>query len=86
MAIDWSSFNSIPVWDKVMDIDLIFLSSKHMLGIIGNMIGKPISVDSITHEVEKISFARFLVEGTLEESRRTEVIFESYNGTMYKHA
>lgn len=85
MAIDWSSFNSIPVWAKVMDIDPIFLSSKHMLGVIGNMIGKPISVDSITIEVDKISFARFLVGVTLVETRRTEVLLESYNGTLYKH-
>lgn len=43
--------------------------------MIGNMIGRPISTDTITNEVEKLSYARILVE----------VVLESYNGTIYKH-
>lgn len=85
MAIDWTSFESIPVWAKVIDIDPMLLSSNHMMEVIGNMIGRPISVDHITNEVGKISFARILVEITWEEAKRTEVVLESYNGTLYKH-
>lgn len=51
MPIDWTSFQSIPVWAKVLDIDPMFLSSSHMLDVIGNMIGKPLSKDRITNEV-----------------------------------
>lgn len=85
MSIDWSSFESVPVWVKIVDIDPIFISSKNMLEIIGNMVGKPISMDHVTYEVEKIYFARMLVEVTREEAMRKEVILESYDGTIYKH-
>lgn len=84
MKIDWSSFESIPVWVKILDIDPIFLSSSHMLNVIGNMIGKPIIKDHITN-VEKLSYARMLVEVTIEETKRSEVVLESYDGTVYKH-
>lgn len=56
-AIDWASFKSVPVWAKIVDIDPMLLSSNHMPEVIGNMIGKPISIDRITHEVEKLSYA-----------------------------
>lgn len=56
-----------------------------MLEVIGNMIGKPISIDHITYEVGKFSYACILVEVTSEEAKRKEVILESYNGTIYKH-
>lgn len=85
MSIDWSNFISVPVWVKVLDIDPIFLSSKHMLEVIGNMIGKPISSDHISNDVEKLSYARLLVEVTLEEAKREEVVLESYDGRIYKH-
>lgn len=62
----------------------MLLSSKHLLEIIGNMIGKPIIIDNITLEVEKLSYARILVEVTQEEINRTEVVLESYDGTIYK--
>lgn len=79
------SFRSVPIWVKILDIDPIFLSSKHMPDVIGNMIGKPISTDHITFEVEKISYARMLVEVNLEEVKRKEIMLESYNRTIYKH-
>lgn len=85
MSIDWSSFASVPVWVKVLDIDPIFLSSKRMLEVIGNMIGKPISSDHISYEVEKLSYARLLVEVTLEDLKRKEVVLQSYDGKIYKH-
>lgn len=50
MKIDWSLFESVLVWVKILDIDPIFLSSSHMLDVIGNMIRKPISIDHITHD------------------------------------
>lgn len=85
MKIDWSLLESIPVWVKILDIDPIFLSSNHMLEVIGKMIGKSVSIDLITKDVEKLSYARLLVEVTSEEAKRVEVVLESYNGTVYKH-
>lgn len=37
ISIDWTSFESVPVWVKIIDIDPIFISSKQMINIIGNM-------------------------------------------------
>lgn len=85
MSTDWESFKSVPLWVKILDIDPIFLSSKNILEVIGNMIGKPISVDHMTKDVEKLSYACLLVEVTLEESKRKEVVLQSYNGKVYKH-
>lgn len=85
MSIDWKSFESVPLWVKILDIDPIFLSSKHMLEVIGNMIGKPISTDHISNEVEKISYARILVEVMVKEVKRKEVVLESYDGMVYNH-
>lgn len=85
MPIDWTSFQSVPVWAKILDIDLMLLSLNHMIKVIGNMIGKPLSVDRIIKEVEKLSYALILVEVTLEESKRREVLLESYKGTIYKN-
>lgn len=84
-AIDWTSFKLVPVWAKIVDIDLMLLSFNHMREVIGKMIGKLISIDRITNEVEKLSFARILVEVSLHEIKRDEVMLESYNRTIYKH-
>lgn len=85
MKIDWSLFESVPVWIKILDIDPIFLSLKHMLNVIGNMIGKPIRKDHITNDVEKLSYARMLVEVTPKEAKRSEVVLENYKGMIYTH-
>ena len=44
-----------------------------MLSMIGSSIGVPICIDRVTTTKEKLSYAKLLVEVTVEESERKEV-------------
>lgn len=73
MKMDWSSFNFVPVWVILPDLDPIFLS-QHMLSVIGSMIGSPICMDKFTTSKKRLSYARILVNVNAEEVKCKEVV------------
>lgn len=60
MRLDASRLQILPVWIKLPDLDLQFWTS-HMLGRIASMIGKPCSVDKLTRDRIRLSYARVMV-------------------------
>ena len=86
MRLDMRSFEKVPVWVKLPRLHQLFRSHK-MIGMIGCMIGDPICLDRVStrrlnskHELE---FVRLLVEVSLEETKRTEVVLFHESGEKF---
>lgn len=85
MKMDWSSFDSVPVWTILSDLDPIFLS-QHMLNVIGSMIGSPICMDKFTTQRKRLSFARILVNVNVEEAKCREILLVGPDGKQFRQS
>lgn len=83
MKMTWSSFDSVPVWLILSDLDPIFLS-QHMLSVIGSMVGAPICMDKFTTSKKRLSYARILVNVNAEEANCKEVVLIGPDETHFR--
>lgn len=74
----------MPIWVTICDVDLVKLSTKRMLGVMSSMIGKPVCLDGPMARGDQLSFAKMRVEFTLRDSKRKEVVLESFCGKVFK--
>lgn len=73
---------AVPVWVRVSNIPMAMWSKKGLGGIAGK-IGKPLAVDSITAQDEKLGFASLYVIVNLDHELKTELPMQIL-GKMHK--
>lgn len=81
MEIGWESFEKIPVWTCLPNLDPSLCNS-YMLGKVGSAIGRPICMDKYTATGARLSYARVLIEVTAEEAQRRSLEIEHANGRV----
>ncbi|XP_030478235.1 uncharacterized protein LOC115695300 [Cannabis sativa] len=66
VSIKKEDVKMVPIWIQLEDLDLKYWGEKSLFKIVGQL-GKPIMVDAITRERERLMFPRVLIEVSIEQ-------------------
>uniref|UniRef100_A0A803NIW6 DUF4283 domain-containing protein n=1 Tax=Cannabis sativa TaxID=3483 RepID=A0A803NIW6_CANSA len=67
---------TIPIWIQLEDLELKYWGQKSLFKIVGQL-GKPIMVDEVTRERDKLLFPRILIEVSMEQGFPGLIYFEN---------
>ncbi|KAM6590440.1 hypothetical protein CsatA_013045 [Cannabis sativa] len=70
---------TIPIWIQLEDLELKYWGQKSLFKIVGQL-GKPIMVDEVTRERDKLLFPRILIEVSMEQEFPGLIYFENEFG------
>uniref|UniRef100_A0A803PQY4 Reverse transcriptase domain-containing protein n=1 Tax=Cannabis sativa TaxID=3483 RepID=A0A803PQY4_CANSA len=70
---------TIPIWIQLEDLELKYWGQKSLFKIVGQL-GKPIMVDEVTRERDKLLFPRILIEVSMEQEFPSLIYFENEFG------
>uniref|UniRef100_A0A803P6D8 DUF4283 domain-containing protein n=1 Tax=Cannabis sativa TaxID=3483 RepID=A0A803P6D8_CANSA len=69
----------VPIWIQLEGLELKYWGEKSLFKIVGQM-GKPIMVDAITKERERLSYPRILIEVSMDKKLPEMLEFEDEQG------
>ncbi|KAM6542038.1 hypothetical protein CsatB_006485 [Cannabis sativa] len=69
----------VPIWIQLEGLELKYWGEKSLFKIVGQM-GKPIMVDAITKERERLSYPRILIEVSMNQKLPEMLEFEDEHG------
>ncbi|XP_062080776.1 uncharacterized protein LOC133785571 [Humulus lupulus] len=70
---------TVPIWIQISDLDLKYWGEKLLFKIVGQL-GKPVQVDLVTKERNKLNFPRVLIEVSLKQDFPELIYFEDEYG------
>ncbi|XP_060969654.1 uncharacterized protein LOC133036901 [Cannabis sativa] len=71
----------VPIWVHLEDLELKYWGQKSLFKIVGQ-VGKPIMVDSVTRERERLNFPRILIEVQMNQELPNLLEFEDEYGSV----
>lgn len=81
VKLDPSCFDTTQVWDLLPNLYVRFWDDD-IFEKIGSALGKPVFIDKVTENQERLSFARILVEITATKALKNEVSFHGEDGEI----
>ncbi|KAM6545981.1 hypothetical protein CsatB_026717 [Cannabis sativa] len=72
---------SVPIWIQLEELELKYWGQKSLFKIVGQM-GKPIMVDNVTKERERLNFPRVLIEVQMDQDLPAFLEFENEFGSI----
>uniref|UniRef100_A0A803QHT0 Reverse transcriptase domain-containing protein n=1 Tax=Cannabis sativa TaxID=3483 RepID=A0A803QHT0_CANSA len=70
---------NVPIWIQLEVLELKYWGEKSLFKIVGQM-GKPIMIDAITRERERLSYPRILIEVSMDQTLPEMLEFEDEHG------
>ncbi|XP_019225380.1 PREDICTED: uncharacterized protein LOC109206958 [Nicotiana attenuata] len=75
------TIDRIPIWIRLIGLDIKYWG-KSALTKIAVMVGKPLKADSATSQKERLTFARILVEVSINQQYPSTIMFENEYGKI----